>query len=268
MVQAITEFLPVSSSGHLALFQSFQEDLFPSSSVQLAFNVLVHFATFLVTVAYYFSDILNIIRKFFFGNTRERKGARKLVACLLIGSIPAAVIGLVFKQHIEASFSALLVVGSGFLLTSLLLEMAGRLSKSGQRSISSNVECVTEVPPSVFQAFLVGFAQAISILPGVSRSGSTICTGLLLGLRADIAVRFSFLLSLPVILGAALLEARKLDSLPSDQFLGFLLGFMATITVGWFAMDILVKAVRKLQLRPFAIYTGVLGVAVLGSQLL
>ncbi|MDD2942905.1 MAG: undecaprenyl-diphosphate phosphatase [bacterium] len=264
-IQAVTEFLPVSSSGHLATIENIiglGERHDPGFVMFL--NVLVHFATFVVTILYYRKDILAIFSGLLQKNDERRRKTWQLVIALVVGTIPAGIVGLSLKSVIEASFSSMLVVGGGFLLTSAFLTITSRLHRMDRdNDIDAAVTTIADNPPTVKQALIVGCLQAVAILPGISRSGSTICSGLLTGLPADIAVRFSFLLSLPAVLGAAILESRGIGGIQSQFVLPLLVAFSSAVICGWFAMALLVRMVRKLQLTPFAWYTAGLGIFVM-----
>lgn len=264
-IQALTEFLPVSSSGHLATIENLiglgeQHD----PGFVMFLNVLVHFATFIVTIVYYRKDILAIFSGLVQKDEERRRKTWQLVMALVVGTIPAGIVGLSLKSVIEASFSSMLIVGCGFLLTSSFLALTSRLRRADNDSrIDAAVTTIADNPPTVKQALIVGSLQAVAIMPGISRSGSTICGGLLTGLPADIAVRFSFLLSLPAVFGAAILEARGIGDIEGQFILPLLVAFSSAIVCGWFAMKLLVKMVRNLQLAPFAWYTAGLGIFVM-----
>jgi len=258
LIQAVTEFLPVSSSGHLALAQQLLSNVFDFKKVPISFDVLVHFATLVVTALYVREDIFKIVRGIFSGDA----WSRKVALAVIVASIPAGVIGFTLKDLIEESFHSLLVVACGLLLTSVFLETAQRKKSAETDGASLDKSAGLDLdwePPSVVQALIIGIAQAVSITPGVSRSGSTICTALILGMKSRSAIHFSFLMSLPVIFGATLLQVEDLISLPSSEVPAYLAAFLATVLGGWFSIKFLVAAVRNINLRPFAIYTMVLG---------
>ena len=202
-VQGITEFLPVSSSGHLVIFEHYLSSLFGKAKEALAFYTLVHFATFLVTVLYLRGDLLKILTRF---SQKSESGswARNLILLTALGSIPAGVVGLGFKDQIEASFSTTSVTANGLLLTSVLLTAAHYLQSRRKREDDLDLESEQELwpLPNKFQAFLAGVAQAVAIAPGVSRSGATLACLLILGLSVETSLKFSFLLSLPAIGGS------------------------------------------------------------------
>ena len=227
LIQAATEYLPVSSSGHLALAEiSFGLH----GDGILTFDIILHFATLLVTVVYLKDDILEVVCKLF-NRSSDGTRARKLLILLVIGSLPAAMVGLLLKDYIEDAFGSLRLLGMGFFLTSVFLLMARQkgLKQAGIKRILDSELAL----PTVRQSLIVGASQALAILPGVSRSGTTISTGLLVGLDISTSLRFSFLLSLPIIFGATLLEVISVDLDNTFKLDIFALGFIsAFIGVG------------------------------------
>jgi undecaprenyl-diphosphatase len=183
-VQGVTEWLPVSSSGHLVLFQKMM-----GLDVPVAFDVLLHLGTLAAVVVFLWKDLMGLARS-------AAKGDYRLAAYIVLATIPAGLAGVLLKKHIEAVFNNLFALTVSFLFTGILLLATKKAGGSRQLDAKS--------------ASYVGLMQAVSILPGVSRSGSTISAGLLLGLGRQEAARFSFLLSVPVILGAAFVEAKGL----------------------------------------------------------
>ncbi len=188
VVQGITEWIPVSSSGHLVVFQHLLG--YEGSAV---FDVALHFGTLMAVFVYFAKDIMNILRDVFSGKWGTDNGKTGLL--IIVASIPAAVIGFAFNEILKNSFQSLLITGMGFAVTGLFLFIAS-LDFHIKKDILNWKD-----------SLLVGIAQAISILPGVSRSGSTIATGTMLGLDVRSAARFSFLMSIPIIFGANILEA-------------------------------------------------------------
>ena len=193
-VQGLCEFLPVSSSGHLAIFQIFMG--FDKNLV--AFDILLHFATLLAVILFFWRDIWQILSDWFGGwLTTKRRSGWAYGWAIIIASIVTAVLGLSLKDTVEKASESLLLVGAGEIFTAIILLLIPIFSRSGRR-------------PSLLKiALAVGFAQGIAVLPGVSRSGMSIAMGLFMGLGISEAFRFSFLISIPAILGATLLECLK-----------------------------------------------------------
>ena len=262
IVQGITEFLPVSSSGHLVVFQHFLEPLFGAQKTTLAFDVLVHVATLFVTLAFLKRDLASILR-YLFQSGPEGAVVRGLALRTIIGTLPAVVVVLFFKDQIETAFSSVRAAAGGFVVTALLLELAHRKQLRFQPTTSNNDYGISWPLPTPLQALLIGTAQAVAILPGVSRSGSTIAAALLLGLPAESALRFSFFLFIPAVLGAAVLQLKDLAELSASHGPAYAAGFVSTILVGWFAVQLLATLLRSAKLRYFAIYVACLGLVLL-----
>jgi len=261
IVQGLTEFLPVSSSGHLVVFQHYLEPIFGASKTPLAFDVLVHLATLVVTLCYLFPDIRAVLSHAH-RRTPEGETVRQLILRTIVGTVPAVLVVLLLKDQIEAAFDSLSAAGIGFLITACVLESAHRKQIKFRPPQSDKDSVLSWKLPSLPQAFIIGCAQSVAILPGVSRSGSTIATALLLGLPAESAMRFSFFLFIPAVLGASVLELGDLSALPESDMSAYLLGFVITIVVGFFAMRLLTRLVSSAKLRYFAIYTALLGLAI------
>jgi undecaprenyl-diphosphatase len=239
IIQGLTEFLPVSSSGHLELGKAILgSEQLPSES--LMFTVVVHFATALSTIAVFRTDIARIVKGLFaFQNNEEFQYSLKIV----ISMIPAAFIGVMFDSEIEALFSGqILLVGAMLGLTGLLLFLADRAQK-------------TDKSVGYKEAIIIGVAQAIAILPGISRSGATISTSVLFGIDRERAARFSFLMVVPLILGK--IAKDLLDgglSASTSSLPVYIAGFIAAFVAGWFACKWMIALVKKSKLRYFAIY--------------
>jgi len=260
LLQGLTEYLPISSSGHLAIASS----LFGIDGEQnLAFTVIVHVATVLSTVVILWKEIVWILQDLF---TRQswksysglNEGTRYAIN-IVISMIPVAIVGLFFKDRIEDIFgSGTTVVGCCLLVTAALL-MFAYFAKPRQR------EQITGV-----HAFVIGIAQAIAVLPGLSRSGSTIATGLLLGDKKEKLAQFSFLMVIPPILGEALLDMKDLIESAGAGATGnetgfgvLLIGFLAAFLSGCAACKWMISIVRKGKLIWFGVYCAIIGLLTL-----
>lgn len=254
IVQGLTEFLPVSSSGHLMIFK---ELLGVDAEGFLDFTVTVHFATVLSTFIVFWSAIWSLLKGIFKFRYNDETD---YVAKLIVSMVPVAVVGLFFKDSVEALFGeSLFVVAISLIITALLLflsDNAGRFS--GRRKPSAGAD----VPErrngiSFFQAFVVGLGQACAVAPGLSRSGTTIATGLLCGVKRDVMAQFSFLMVLVPILGEQLLSV--IDAVGEGAGLvlpvtDLLLGFIGAFVAGLVSCKAMVAIVRKARLTYFALY--------------
>lgn len=265
LVQALTEFLPVSSSGHLVLIQQALGAQFGVTHVPLVFDVLVHVATLLVVCFFLRKDLLLILRNIFSFSATGTE-VRRLALLLIVATIPAVLVVLLAKDEIESGFQSLHIVAIGFLVTTFLLEFGHRRQTRTLAAVPSASEAREAVLgwalPSIRQAAFMGLLQALAIVPGISRSGSTIAAGLIGGLPADRAVRFSLFMLLPAVGGAAVLEAKSLFHLASVDLPAYAAGFGVTVFAGWFGLIWLVRFARAAKLRWFAAYTLLLSLVI------
>lgn len=244
LVQGLTEFLPVSSSGHLVI----GKELLGIDSSGVAFEVVVHAATVLSTLVAFRKDILELLSgvlKF------KMNGQTIYVFKILISMVPVFIVGMFLKDHVEALFGeGTIVVGIALLVTSFLLYLSGVL-KPKEKGITFR------------NALIIGVAQSVAVIPGLSRSGATISTGLLLGARREDIAKFSFLMVLIPILGEAFLELVSGGFASESTGIGVLplaAGFLAAFTSGLFACKAMIALVKKTKLKGFALYCAILGV--------
>jgi undecaprenyl-diphosphatase len=248
VVQGLTEFLPVSSSGHLALAQRVM-GIRPS----VTFALGVHAGTALAVLALYGRDVRRMIVGFFRGITR-RDGSARLALCLVVTSIPAAVVGFAASDAVEAAFSSPLSVGIGLQLSGIVL-WAVDAHRASRRA-------VTERTITYRQALGVGIAQAIAVFPGISRSGMTISGALGLGFDRAFAAAYSFIASLPVILGAVVLwPISNPDALAALDPKPLIVAMVASFASGIAAMLVLRSIVQRGKLRGFSYYLWAVGLA-------
>ena len=250
LIQGLTEFLPVSSSGHLAIAQHFLPGF---EQPGLLFDVLLHFATTMAVVIYFRKDIWKLLSCFF------RKDAyavddRHVFRMILLGSIPTAIIGLSGKDFFAGLFENLLVIGCMLLVTGTLLIVAENARRGGRG--------LSQIKAS--DALVVGIVQGLAIIPGISRSGSTIATLLLRGIDGEAAARFSFLLALPAIGGAMLLSLKDLQHVTNSDLPAYALGALLAFASGLFAIRWLMNVVRNKRLVGFAIYCLLVGSSIIG----
>jgi undecaprenyl-diphosphatase len=253
IVQGLTEFLPVSSSGHLVLFEHY----LPIQGDPVAFDLVLHLGTLLPVLLVYRQDLLGIVRDLAGGEEplMSRPGVR-LLLLMVAGTIPTGLIGVLFKDTFESLFSAQLYVGIAFAVTGLVLWLT--------RYIPTGTE--TEQTLSWWKGVLVGIVQGLAITPGISRSGSTIAAGMLLGIERESAARLSFLLSIPAILGAFILKSRDLESW-DVSIMPMAVGFIAAALSGYLALRVLLLIVKKGDFSWFALYLWPLSIFAIASAL-
>lgn len=247
IIQGLTEFLPVSSSGHIQLGEAL---LNVHNTDSLRFTIIVHAATMLSTVVVFRKDIAAIFRGLFRGERQEWQFAGYVV----LSMIPAALVFVFFNEQLEEFFGEdLTLVGVCLLVTAVLL-------------LLTSVAPSSDKPLNPLRALLIGVAQAIAMLPGISRSGSTISTALYLGVDKVKATQFSFLMVIPLILGGTLMDLRDMAAAPAPSDLStpvLLSGFAAAFAAGLFACRAMIGIVRKGKLWYFAVYCAVVGIIAL-----
>ena len=245
LIQGLTEFLPVSSSGHLTLCS----EILGIKSDDITFKVLVHFATALSTIFVFRKEITSLTTGVF-QKSSEGIVSRKYILLLALSAIPAAIVGFTLKDQIEALDSPQFV-GYMLLVTAIILALSQKLNSDLEKKVNYN------------SSILIGLSQALAILPGISRSGSTIGTALLLGISREEAAKFSFLMALPVILGATALETKELIELgpqTSGPILGYVVGVIAAFVSGLIACKLMIRLVKGTNLLWFAVYCAVIGI--------
>ncbi len=242
VIQGITEFLPVSSSGHLALAGIVMN--VPAGDI--TFEVVVHVGTLMAVLAVYWKDLVGLVSGVF----RKQKESLVLAGLLVLGSVPAAVAGFLLADSVEQLFDRPVVVSIMLVVTGCIL-FSTRLTfaKKGRRE-----------NPSITGSLMIGLAQAVALLPGISRSGSTISTGLFAGIRKEKAARFSFLLSIPAIAGAAVLKLGDIGESGIELPL-IIVGLVVSAVTGYFALRLLLSFLSKGKFSIFAWYCWALGLS-------
>ena len=258
LIQGISEFLPISSSGHLAIAGKLM-GMNPEADNLLSFNILLHVATLVAVFIIYKNDIWEMIKAFFemIGDVCKGKGLRlseftyrRLIIMLIAATLPAVVAALLLGDIIESP--ALWQIGMFLIITAILLFLSEKLA-------GGNIDIEKM---SVKRAFCVGCFQGLGTLPGISRSGSTIVGGLFCGLDKSTAVRFSFLMSIPAILGALVLDIKDMFGATSQtlSLLPVIVGMVTAAVSGYFAIKFLLKIVEKSKLSYFSIYCTIAGI--------
>ena len=266
VVQGIAEFLPISSSGHLTLLQHFLGMPEPDN----LFNILLHFATLLAVCVYYFQDVVEMIAEFFRGiaalfSRNPSRGnppeARRLVLLVIVGTLPLFVV-MQIKNQVEALGNYPVVVSCALLITGCILFFSDRMASGRKTARSATLK----------DALLVGVAQGFATVPGLSRSGCTISAGMAVGFDRKFAVRYSFLLSLPAVLGATILEVKDVleapGGLPEGMLPKYLLGMVIAGVVGYFSIRLVNLLASKGKFGAFAYYCWAAGLVFLVLSLM
>ena len=257
LVQGLAEFLPISSSGHLALLQFF---FGIDESYALTFAVMLHVGTLVSVFAVYWKDIVELVRELgmVFKDIFTGKGlrvsanpTRKLGFLIIVATIPTGIIGILLQDIFEIMYGSLLLIGIGFIATGTILYIAER--------VGSNRLGINEM--KFRSAAFVGICQGVAIWPGISRSGTTIFGSLICGLTRESAVKFVFLMSIPAIMGATLLDIRAgFDAMS----LNVIIGMVVAAVSGFFAIKTMIRAVSNKKLLGFSVYTWILGIFSIG----
>ena len=262
IVQGITEFLPISSTGHLTLAGKFMGLISEENPEHwTSFIAVIQLGTMLSIFVYFWKDLLNILTEFLQNNLQKRvkyseqSTNSKLGWMIILGTIPIVVIGLLFKDLIEGALTKNLYVISGSLIVlAIILAIAEKTAK-----FKKNIENVT-----ILDSVLIGLAQAVALIPGSSRSGTTITGGLFLGLKRDVAARFSFLLSVPAILASGMLQLiESLKYINYDLTVNLIVATIVSAVSGYLAIDFLLKFLKKNTTFVFIYYRIALGVLIL-----
>jgi len=257
IIQGLTEFLPISSSGHLILVPS----LLGWQLQDLSFDVALHMGTALAVLVYFKKDWLNMaqsslkdgldfvsIKKF---DTKKLRRETKMLFTILIVSIPVGIVGLLFQSDVEALFRSPISVAIMLILVSFVMFFADKISEQSRTEIT------------FFDALIISLSQILALIPGTSRSGITISTGLFRNIRRHQAARFSFLLATPLILGSGIAKLSELLTLDAASLNTILIGFLTSFITGLITVKLLLKFLQKKGLGVFIIYRIILGIIIL-----
>ncbi|MFR5262837.1 MAG: undecaprenyl-diphosphatase UppP [Christensenellales bacterium] len=257
LVQGLSEFLPISSSGHLALLQNLFEI---NEDKVIFFAVLLHIGTLVSIFIVYHKDIYALIKELFLlfkdiftgkGLRIEERPIRKLGIMIIVSSIPTAIMGLLFSDYIDKIFGSLTVIAICWIITGFILLFSEKLKNN-----------IKEIEGMKYRnAIFIGICQGLAIMPGISRSGSTIVGSLVTGLKREFAVEFAFLISIPAILGSAILEFPKAikAGIEPSTIGPMIVGFLVAAISGYFAITTMIKIVSKHKMRYFSYYVWIIG---------
>lgn len=258
IVQGLTEFLPVSSSAHLIFIQKIL-----GVEASLAFDVLLHLGTLIAVLWFFRWDIIKMLKSWWLSigdilQGRFRQGFRddpykRLAWYVILATIPVGIVGVLFEDSIDALFAGALYVPAFFLF------VTGTILYLSQRMASGNVNLRNI---SAKESLWMGLGQACAILPGLSRSGTTIAAGLTIGLEKEFAAKFSFILSIPAIFGAFIFQLKDIGSAMDTNFLPVFLGFLASIIAGYLAIKWMLDLIQNKSLDIFAYYCWLMGIIV------
>lgn len=259
LVQGVTEFLPISSSGHLVIVQS----LMGVHEGAFTFDAVIHFGSLLAVIVALRADLWLMVKGLFGGKAQEAKAGRRLMLLVILATLPLVLVGLTLRDLVDRAFASVYVSAFMLYLTGALLLFAERASRSGQVETVSQVRTLSV---TWRHSLIVGLAQTLAVLPGVSRAGTTMAAGMMAGLSREAAARFSFLLSIPAILGASTLELRTIldEGMPaalSPEVL--VIGTVAAGVSSYLAIAVLLRFLKQGSLMGFVYYTWLLATVVL-----
>lgn len=255
IVQGLTELFPVSSSAHLVILQSFLPDFHQSG---VAFDAILHLGTLFAVAFYFRADIWNMLKALLpqqssltgISGDTDITALRKLFLFLIIGTIPAAFLGLLFQNYIHSVFESARAAAFFLIITGFLLFFSDKVKDAQREGKDMNLA----------DSILIGLAQAVALLPGISRSGATITAGIFRKFNRPAAARFSFLLSLPAVCGAVILESGYFMQIPSSEIWLYFVGLICAALAGLISLKLFFLVIREARLKFFAYYCWIFGI--------
>ncbi len=240
LIQGLTEFLPVSSSGHLVLAEHFLGFQKPG----ISYETMLHLGSLLAVLIYFRKDIINLCKAIIRFNDKSLAPERRIILYMILATLVTGIVGLTLKDFFERLFTLPVYAAAFLSLTGVIVFFSDKCEKSEKNAAEMGVK----------KSLLIGLVQSLAILPGISRSGSTVAASLSLGIKRADAARFSFLLSIPAILGANIVHIKELSSLTSAQILPYTAGTLAAFISGYAVIAWLIKLIKQRKLKIFAYY--------------
>jgi undecaprenyl-diphosphatase len=254
IIQGITEFLPVSSSAHLVFIQNY----FCITEPQVFYDCLLHMATLAVIIVYFREDIKKIFLNSYKIKEVKTNQFSRVFWLIVAGTVPTVIIGYFFKDTIEAVFGKIMIVAVLLMITGVIVFISDRIGNNSKREMNTGIR----------DALIIGFAQGIAILPGISRSGITIVACIILGLNRQWSAKYSLLLSVPAILGATVLKLKDAGFIvQSGMVITYLSGIITAFIVGYLALKVFIRVLTERKLGYFAYYCWLVGLMVILSQI-
>lgn len=249
IIQGLTEFLPISSSGHLVLAEHFLKFQQPN----IVFKVILHLGSLFAVLIYFRKEIISILKSLIYFRLKdiENRNNRKVALYIAITTLVTGVIGFFFKDFLEKTFNMIYIPSVLLLVTGLILMLSDKIEAKQNNSYQLGVK----------NSIFIGLVQTFAILPGISRSGTTIAAGIFSGLKREAAARYSFLISIPAILGANLLKIPEIVNLQSDLIINYLAGSISAFISGYIVIALLIRMVKKQKLKYFSYYCWLIGIS-------
>ncbi len=247
IIQGLTEFLPISSSGHLVL----AEEYINFDQPNISFEIILHLGSLLAVLVYFRKDIIELIASLFIykKNERQNRANRNTLFYMIVVTTVTGLIGFYFKEFFTSTFSVTYYASTLLLVTGLILFISDKITPQGLKTHQLGIK----------KSIVIGLTQSLAIFPGISRSGTTIATGIFTGLKREEAARFSFLISIPAILGANISEIKSFMELEKIMLMNYIFGLIAAFIAGYSVIALLIKLVKKQKLRYFSYYCWFIG---------
>lgn len=251
IIQGLTEFLPISSSGHLVLAEHYLN----FNNPDISFEIILHLGSLFAVLLYFRKDILSLIKSLILFKNKELQHVknRNTVFYIIVATTVTGILGLYFEDPLTKAFSSLYIPSFMLIITGFILYISDKIEPEGIKTHQLGIK----------KSILIGLAQAFAILPGISRSGTTITVGIFAGLDREEAARFSFILSVPAILGANILKFSSIINLDKSLWLAYFLGTVAAFTSGYLVISFLISVVKKQKLKYFAFYCWLIAIITL-----
>ncbi|MCD6177155.1 MAG: undecaprenyl-diphosphate phosphatase [Candidatus Cloacimonetes bacterium] len=251
IIQGLTEFLPVSSSGHLVLAGHYLN----FSNPDIGFEVILHLGSLFAVLLYFRKDILSLLKSLFLFKNKELEHTRNrnTIFYIIVATTITGILGLYFEDSLTKAFSSLYIPSFMLIVTGFILYLSDKIEPEGIKTHQLGIK----------KSIIIGLAQAFAILPGISRSGTTITVGIFTGLDREDATKFSFILSIPAILGASILKFSNILNIDKSLWLSYFLGTLAAFISGYAVISLLISVVKKQKLRYFAYYCWLIAIITL-----
>lgn len=259
IVQGLAEFLPIASAGQVILATHILGVTFPTQSGALAFNTLLHFGTLTAVVIFFWKELLKIIKGFIFSINDIFRGKfliglkgdtyKRLSWLLIVSTIPAIIAGMLFTKTFEILFNNVVAVGIFLLINGVILWISG-YPKKGNKKVNGI---------TFKNALFIGIFESLALFPGISRSGSSITAGLLSGIERECAARYAFLMAVPVITGAVVVELKNIGALSETNAIALVSAYVAVVVFGYLSLGLLIRIIKSTSLRIFAYYCWIVG---------
>lgn len=260
IVQGLAEFLPVASAGQVILVTHILNVTFPNQSGAIAFNTLLHLGTLTAVVGFFWRDLIKIIKAFVYSLLNLFQGTftdglkedvhKRLAWLLIVGTIPVAIVGVLFTKQFEALFNNVVAVGVFLIINGFILVLSEHFAKPGDKKVMGL---------TFKNSLIIGAFESLALFPGISRSGSSISAGLLLGLERQCAARYAFLLAIPAIAGAVIVEFKNIGALTETNTASIIAAYIAVVIFGYLSIGLLIRLIKSTSLRVFAYYCWIVG---------